>query len=240
MELAFYAGAAGASAQQKRMDVLANNFSNMSTTGFKGENVVFTDLYYNELNPPARQGTQLTASAGSKVDKTNTNFTDGVWEPSDSPFHYAIKGDGFFGFRDPISGEISYSRDGAFRLSEQLDGRMFLTNSDGKAVVDRNGSPIVVTDDNKDEALPIGVFRFRNRNGMIHTGRNEFMPVEKSGRATPIEGEGTLLQYYLESSNIDFSDEMAKLIESQRAYQFALRMVQTSDEVEGTVNGLRQ
>lgn len=240
MDLAFYAGAAGASAQQKRMNVIANNFSNMSTTGFKGENVVFTDLFYNELNPPARQGTQLTASAGSKVDKTNTNFAEGIWEPSENPYHYAIRGDGFFGLRDPLSGQISYSCDGAFHLSEQQDGRMFLTNVDGKAVIDRNGNPIVVTDANKDEVLPIGVFRFRNKNGMIHLGKNEFMPVAKSGPAIPIEEDNVLLQHYLESANVDFSDEMTKLIESQRAYQFALRMVQTSDEVEGTVNSLRQ
>lgn len=240
MDLAFYAAATSAAAQQKRMDVIANNFSNMQTTGFKSENAVFTDLFYNELNPPARQGTQLTASAGARVEKTNTNFADGVWEPSDSPYHYAIKGDGFFGLRDPLTGQISYSRDGAFSLSEQRDGRFFLVNSDGKAVVDRNGRPIVVTEENKEEKQPIGVFRFRNRNGMQHIGNNAFLPVAKNGPPIPVEGEGLVLQHYLENSNVEFSDEMTKLIESQRAYQYALRMVQTSDEVEGTINGLRQ
>ena len=240
MDLSFYAAATGAAAQQRRMDVIANNFSNMQTTGFKSENAVFTDLFYNELNPPARQGTQLTASAGAKVDKTNTNFSEGVWEPSESPYHYAIRGNGFFGLRDPLTGEISYSRDGAFRLSRQQDGRFFLTNADGKAVIDRNGRPIVVTEENKEEKLPIGVFGFRNQNGMIHLGSNAFLPVEKSGPPVPLNGEDILLQKYLEGSNVDVPDEMTKLIESQRAYQYALRMVQTSDEVEGTVNALRQ
>lgn len=240
MDLAFYAAATGAATQQGRMNVIANNFANMQTTGFKGENAVFTDLFYNELNPPARQGTQLTASAGAKIDKTNTNFAEGAWEPSESPYHYAIKGDGFFGLRNPQTGEITYTRDGTFRLSQQRDGRFFLTNDEGKAVIDRNNRPIVVTNENKEEEQPVGVFRFRNRNGMLHAGKNEFIPADKNGPAVPAEGEGLVLQYYLESSNVDFPDEMTKLMESQRAYQLALRMVQTSDEVEGTVNALRQ
>lgn len=43
----------------------------------------------------------------------------------------------------------------------------------------------------------------------------------------------------LESSGTDLAKEMTHLIESQRAFSYALKMVQTSDEVEGTINQLR-
>ena len=43
----------------------------------------------------------------------------------------------------------------------------------------------------------------------------------------------------LETSNVDLAQELVKVIESQRAYSYALRMVQTSDEIEQTINGLR-
>ena len=51
MDLAFYAAAAGASAQQKRMNVVANNLANITTTGFKKSDAIFANLIYNELNP---------------------------------------------------------------------------------------------------------------------------------------------------------------------------------------------
>ena len=43
----------------------------------------------------------------------------------------------------------------------------------------------------------------------------------------------------LESSNVDLAEEKTKVIESQRAYSMALKMVQTSDEIETTINSLR-
>ena len=42
----------------------------------------------------------------------------------------------------------------------------------------------------------------------------------------------------LEASNTDLAYEMGKLIETQRAYSYALRMVTTADEVETTINNL--
>ena len=50
----------------------------------------------------------------------------------------------------------------------------------------------------------------------------------------PVLEQGTL-----EASGTDMAKEMTRLIESQRAFTYALKMVQTSDEVEGTINQLR-
>lgn len=241
MDLAFYAAAAGAAAQKKRLDIVSNNLANISTTGFKSEDAIFTDLIYNELDLPAREGTQLTASSGAWVDKTNTNFDPGIFATSESPYDYAIVGDGFFGLRNPVTEEITYTRDGTFRLSLQSDGRFFLTSQDGKAVMGTDNEPIVVTEENKDEVLPIAVFRFPNQNGMLHVGGNEYRPVGKNNEAVLMEGsDGLLRQYCKENSNVDIADEFIKMIESQRAYQYALKMVQTTDEIESTINGLRQ
>jgi flagellar basal-body rod protein FlgG len=52
-------------------------------------------------------------------------------------------------------------------------------------------------------------------------------------------GTGTLIQGKLEASNADLAEEMSKVIEAQRAYGMALKMVQTSDEIETTINSLR-
>ncbi|MFQ7855344.1 MAG: flagellar basal body rod C-terminal domain-containing protein [Flavonifractor plautii] len=45
-------------------------------------------------------------------------------------------------------------------------------------------------------------------------------------------------QGYLESSNVDLASEMGKVIEAQRTYSYVLRMMQTADEIETTVNNL--
>ena len=52
-------------------------------------------------------------------------------------------------------------------------------------------------------------------------------------------GDGEAVQGYLEISNADLGNELAKVIESQRSFQYMLRMVTTSDEIETTVNNLR-
>ncbi len=48
-----------------------------------------------------------------------------------------------------------------------------------------------------------------------------------------------MIQGCLELSNADLANELAKVIESQRSFSYMLKMVQTSDEIETTVNNLR-
>ena len=68
-------------------------------------------------------------------------------------------------------------------------------------------------------------------------GDTRFMPVDKNGNL--MLGTGTVRRGVLELSNVDLAEEMTKVIEAQRVYSLSLKMVQTSDEIEGTINGLR-
>lgn len=242
MDLAFYAAAAGASAQQKRMNVVANNLANLSTAGFKREEAIFANLVYNELDPPALEGTQMIASSGSQVAKTNTDYSLGELLPSGMPYDYVLTGDGFFALQDPVSGEITYTRDGTFCLSRQPgeEDIFYLSSGNGKHVLDEQGMPIVVTEENKDGRLPVGVYRFRTNDGMLHVGDNEYAPTAKNGAPIAAENsEALALQGYIENSNVKLADEMTYMIEAQRAYQYALKMIQTADEIESTINSLR-
>ena len=83
----------------------------------------------------------------------------------------------------------------------------------------------------------IGIYDFINYDGMQSVGDNRLVTVEKNGN--PMLGTGKVLQGYLEMSNADLANELSKVIETQRAFQFALRMATASDEIETTVNGLR-
>lgn len=111
----------------------------------------------------------------------------------------------------------------------ELDG-------EGYYILDESGEKVRYYDP-KDENLPIGIFDFQNYDGMIDLDGTYYSPVEKNG--DPEQGSGNLICRYLESSNMDLAEALTKVIEAQRAYGLALKVVQTSDEVESTINGLR-
>jgi flagellar basal-body rod protein FlgG len=99
-------------------------------------------------------------------------------------------------------------------------------------------SPIYVNtaDDNQD--LEIGVFDFISKEGMLLRGNNMYEPVEKQGQPF-LNERAAVLSGILEMGNVDLAYEMSRVIETQRAYQMALKMIQTSDEIEQTINNLR-
>lgn len=236
MDTSFYTAARGAMEQQKKMDVTANNIANVNTYGFKPKQAGFTDLMYYNLHNIYGQETPLKAGAGVRVEKTDTNFEPSGYMPTQGAFDYAIKVTGFFMLQNPINGAVTYSRNGHFSLSLR-GGQMFLVNDAGNLVLDRNRRPITVTDDVL--SGEIGVFNFNILDGMRNIGNNEYVPAAKNGAPFLVEGD-VLMDHAVEATGVELAKEITNVIESQRAYSFALRMVQTSDEVVTTVNGLRQ
>ncbi len=72
---------------------------------------------------------------------------------------------------------------------------------------------------------------------MLSVGDNRFVPVEKNGQVQL--GTGKLVQKHIQASNTDLATELVGVIEAQRSFTYALKMVQTSDEITTTVNNLR-
>lgn len=247
MNQSFYTAAVGAQQQQYRMNVQGNNIANVNNYGFKAERGTFAALMNYSI--PGAEGDGLPVGVGAVLEQTATNYAPGAYATTGRSLDYSIEGDGFFALVDPASGDISFTRTGAFVLSEFLvptgetgaDGLPVtqtvyrLADGQGNFVLDRMGRIIDVTDTAAE--LPVGVFDFVNYDGMQHLGGNRFAPVEKNGQLRL--GTGTVRQGVLELSNVDLAEEMTKVIEAQRAYSMALKMVQTSDEVENTINGLR-
>lgn len=236
MYTSFYTAARGAIEQQKKMDVVANNLANVNNYGYKSKNPVFSDLMYYNLNNYRGEETPLKAGTGVVVEKTNTNFDPAGFLPTGGSYDYAINDTGFFMMRSPLNGEITYTRNGHFSLSKRGD-QFYLVNDNGNFVLDQNRNPILVNDGVLSGT--IGVYGFNILDGMQSKGNNEFTPVAKNG-APFLMPDAKVRDHTLESSGVDMADEMTKVIESQRAYSYALRMVQTSDEVVNTINTLRQ
>lgn len=236
MNQSFYTAALGVGSEQYKLDILANNTANINTWGYKTKVPIFSELMYYEMKGKAQENNELLTGTGMRIQKADTDFSQMTLAESEGEYHYAIEGDGMFMLRDPSTNEITYTRDGSFSLS--LRGNDFyLISSTGKLVLDRNANPIQVNE-NSPDTLPIAIVDFVNKNGMLGVGDNEFTPVAKNG--DPFLAQGAKLRKgMLEMSNVDLSDQITKIIEAQRAYSYALRMVQTSDEIENTINSLR-
>ena len=158
---------------------------------------------------------------------------------------------------DLTTGDITLTRNGAFVISELLrpTGQ---TDENGETLLDENGQPVMervyylsdnegrfvlsttggmIEVENEHEEQPVGVFDYVNYDGMEHVNDTRFRAVEKNGSIRTSESK--VMRGYLEMSNADLAEEMTKVIESQRAYGMALKMVQVSDEIETTINSLR-
>lgn len=236
MYTSFYTAARGAMEEQRKLDVVANNLANVNNYGFKAKNPVFSDLMYYNMNNYRGEETPLKAGSGIVVEKTNTDFTPAAFQTTNGSYDYAIEGKGFFMLRSPIDNSVSYTRNGHFSLSRR-GTEFYLVNDNGNFVLDRNQNPITVTEGGLNST--IGVYGFNILDGMQSKSNNEFVPAAKNGAPFLMQG-AKVIDHALEMSGVDLADQMTKVIESQRAYAYALRMVQTSDEVVTTINGLRQ
>ena len=247
MNQSFYTGAVGASMQLKRMNVIGDNVANVNTMGFKADRTDFSALMYQNHRGIEDE---LPMGVGTRILMTSTNFAQGPVEDFGRTLDYMIEGDGFFALVDLATGEVSYTRNGAFIKSgrEMPTGELdengqpiteqvyYLGDDEGRFVLSDVGGLIEVGDDTT-TPLPVGIFDYINYNGMQQIDATRYLPVDKNGNL--IYGTGRLRQGVVEGSNADLAEEYTKLIESQRAYGLALKMVQTSDEIETTINGLR-
>ena len=252
MNLSFYTAAVGAQQQQDRLDVHANNIANVNTNGFRARIPAFSALM---TGPIKGIDEDLPRGVGSRLEDAEADQRPAGLNGTGRVLDFAIRGKGFFALLDSGTQEVSYTRDGSFALMQvtlpadpeagtEERQAWFLSDGFGRYVLGRNGGPIEIQNPQELESLPmgevipdIGIFDFINYNGMTHVSENRMTPAEKNGQVGL--GTGELIQGYLELSNADLANELAKVIESQRSFQYMLRMVTTSDEIETTVNNLR-
>lgn len=265
---AMWTAASGMKAMQFSVDTVANNLANVSTTGFKKERPEFEDLLYVTMQRAVAPGeadtgrpVNLQVGHGVVARATVRDFTMGNLEQTGNPLDMAVQGDAFFQVQLP-DGSVRFTRDGSFKLSVMEDGNM-LTTSRGYPVLDRDGIPIIFTQqladmtfqesgeityrDETGLSLPtgqfIGLVKFQNVQGLEASGGNLFAQSSASGAAIldiEIGRPGIIRSGFLEASNVAVVEEMVKMITSQRAYELNSRAITTADDMLQTANGLRR
>lgn len=195
----------------------------------------------------------------------NTNFSQGALLASESDTSFAIDGKGFFAVQGG-DGNTYYTRNGTFLWSLATSGNM-LCDSDGNPVLDTTGKAIILNDsyvtsqitvtqdgevcypDEKNNPKPLGIkiglWQFSNPNGLKREGEGLFSQTAASGEALNEATNNALqkssvIQGYLEGSNVAIVDEMVNMITTQRAYEFNSKIITTTDTMLDEANNLRR
>ncbi len=258
---ALYTAASGMTAQQMNLDNVANNLANSSTAGFRRRRLQFEDLLYQNLIMPGAAATQQTTIAaglqvglGTRAAASEIIQLQGDFSATGNPLDLTIQGTGFFQVTLP-SGELAYTRSGAF----QLDAQGNVVTADGNPLTPSIAVPpnatsvtvgsdgtVTVTTPGQTSAQQVGSIQlasFPNPGGLNSVGQNLFLATTASGDpivGTPggSEGLGTIEQGYLEQSNVDVVEEFVQMILAQRSYEASSRVVQAADEMLQQLNNL--
>jgi flagellar basal-body rod protein FlgG len=231
----FYAARSGVLGQQQNMNVIANNFANISTMGYKSQQAAFSTLLYAKVHGGA--GVMIDTGHGSRVEHTAVDYSQGGLTETTVPTDMAILGEGFFAVMGGEDGDIHYTRDGQFTYSAEGDTK-YLVDANGYYVLDASGAQIPIAAGEEAKPELVGVFKFPNRHGLSMLGSNKLAATEASGEAEAVE-RPDVKAGYLERSGVSTAAEMVRMIESQRAFSFNARVLTTIDEMEDISNQMR-
>jgi flagellar basal-body rod protein FlgG len=251
----------GMHAQQTNVEVISNNIANMSTTGFKRRRAEFQDLIYQNMrnvgSNSSDNGTVVPSGAqiglGVKTAAIYRITEQGTQTQTGNTLDMAIQGNGYFQVTLP-SGDTAYTRDGTFALSPAG----VIVTADGYPVapgitVPTNATSITVNASGQVQASISGqttpqtlgqieLAAFPNEAGLDAQGDNLFLQSGASGTAVTgppgSPGFGSVMQGYVENSNVNVVTEITNLITAQRSYEMNSKVITSSDEMLQTLTNL--
>jgi len=216
-------------ARMRELQVTANNISNVSTPGFK------RDLYFANVIEDAQQNLANKGLFEGSVKLQERNIVDlaqGPLNKTDNPMDLAINGDGFFAIQDSQGNEY-YTRNGNFTIDKEgflitntgdkvlgEGGEIYLP--DGDVQISKEGN--ITSHDNLVDKLRVVVPEDPRDITKLGLSRYQFTPNET-------EESGTILQGFLEQSNVNPIESMIRLVSLQRDFESNQKMVQSFDEI---------
>lgn len=225
MDAAGYATLTRQAGLMREMQVVANNIANISTNGFRREGVIFAEYVAGLDDGPSLS---MAHGTGRMVDLGQAGLSQ-----TGGSFDFAIQGDGFF-LIDTAQGQ-QLTRAGSFTPSAEGE----LVTPDGFRLLDQGGAPVFVPPDAGQVAM--GSDGTLSANGVPLGKIGLWQPVDslqlqhQSGTmfASPSGVEpaagGTVMQGYLEDSNVDAVSEIARMITVQRAYELGQTFLDRED-----------
>ena len=255
-------GATGMLAQQTNVDVISNNIANMTTTGYKRQQVEFKDLMYQNVARPGASSsdnnTRLPSGQqlglGVRVGSVYRINEQGTLQLTSNPLDLAINGDGFFQITMP-DGTTAYTRDGIMQMNADgqivssqgylLDPNITIPQDATQINVDVSGQVTAKISGQTNEVNlgQIQLAKFVNPTGLEAIGNNLLTETEASGTPTVgnpnQQGFGNIKQGAVENSNVDVVTEMTQMITAQRAYEMNSNVISTSDQMMQTLTNIK-
>lgn len=224
--------ASGLIAQEWHLDAVANDIANVNTVGYRQSRAAFSEV--------------LGTSGGVRASSLGTSSGAGAIEASDNPLAIAIDGPGYLQVRT-ADGTTGLTRDGDLHI----DGARKLAVSSG-ATID---PPIAVPDDldaNSVSIAPDGTVTAAGRklgqitlvtvpapDGLEARSDGLLATTAASGASKP-DAAGLLRQGVIEQSNVDLATALTDLMDAQRNFQMASKVLHTQDQLLEIVNGIRR
>lgn len=261
---------------QRQLDVIGNNIANVQTPGYKARQTEFSSLLFQEINnltDPANLVNRLTpdgirVGSGARLGDIQRNLSIGPLINSDRSLDTALNQPNDLYVIQVTENNVTetrYTRDGSFYVSPVNDGQVMLTTSDGNPVLNRQGNPILFSNEFSDLTItnngtvqihqgnltiPVGQINVVTAvlpNMLEAAGENQFRLPDLAALGMT---EGEILQTtdnnreliqskVLEQSNVNLANEMAEMLLTQRSYQFNARTITMADQMFGLVNQLR-
>jgi len=240
MPYGMYISAAGAAAQSERMQILSNNLANVDTPGFKREMAILQARHAEAIE----RGDTVAGlkgvddvGGGVQLAESLTDFADGALRQTGLKSDMAINGDGFFLVAK--DGEQFLTRAGNFHFS--VNGELQTTQ--GHAVLSADGAPVAIdpsirewqTLDDGSIQQPGGTRTYlalvkpQSLGDLVKAGDNLFSPLAAVENVPA--NERSVKSGYLELSGVKPAGEMMELIETSRAYEANVRMIQNQDRM---------
>ena len=233
----FYNLTSGMLSQGRRLDVVANNMTNISTSGYRAEK--YTDSTFQEHvisrvgNMDKRGNTEIgPASYILAPSQIYYDYTQGAIESTGMPLDFAIEGDGFFAVQTQDG--VAYTRNGSFSLDEE--GYLCLP-SQGRVLDDQGNELRLLTDRVQVDATGavstdygaymgrIGLYTFADNTQLTRNGQGLFT----GNGAQP--AEANIRQRSVERANVDLIGQMVEMMTAQRAIQSAAQLSKIYDQV---------
>lgn len=234
MTQALFAAASGASVYEKRLDILANNLSNMNTVGFKQDRLIF--------EVPAQGGGQkggsnlgnYPISAPPSPTATRTDFSPGQLRHTQNALDLALDGEGFFIIQTPDG--RCYTRKGNFTLNQEG----VLVTKDGYPVLGKSGEIKITGHDVRiDEGGDIwvdgtavdtiSVVSIPNTHTLRKLGGSLFSPPGSGVDENKAE-DVKVKQGFIETSNVNAIKAMIEMIDVLRGYESYQKVIKFLDD----------
>ena len=235
----FYNLTSGMLSQGRRLDVIANNMTNISTAGYKSEHYTdstFRDVMISRVGNLDKRNPQELGNQSYILapDELYTDYAQSSLEDTGLTLDFAIQGEGFFAIQN--GNQIGYSRNGSFTLDNEgylcLNGLGRVLSDEGQPLqlptdqISADETGAIYTADRESYLGRIGVYAFADNQQLERDDNGLFI-----GNGAQLNNNVTIHHKMIERSNVNMIQEMVNMMTAQRALQSAAQMSKIYDQV---------